>query len=87
MNRGLSALSPSASLNFRTELLIALSKSSRVGGGAQSDDRAGLRPPLKLHVQFSRMQLSRRSPAGGTRSKVKGQQADKPHLAVQRRLR
>jgi hypothetical protein len=26
---------------------------SRVGGGAYSDEHAGLRPPLKLHVQFS----------------------------------
>jgi hypothetical protein len=30
----------------------------RVGGGAPGG--AGLRPPLKLHVRFSRMQLSRR---------------------------
>src|ERR687891_2976444 len=30
----------------------------RVGGGAPCG--AGLRPPLKLHVRFSRMQLSRR---------------------------
>jgi len=32
----------------------------RVGGGAQSCPRARLRPPPKLHVRFSRMQLSRR---------------------------
>jgi hypothetical protein len=31
----------------------------RVGGGARSDDYAGLRPPLKLYRRFSRIQLSR----------------------------
>jgi hypothetical protein len=30
----------------------------RVGGGALDCSRAGLRPPLKLDVQFSRIQLS-----------------------------
>src|SRR5262249_26093804 len=55
---------------------------SRVGGGARSDEHAGLRPPLKLHVQFSRMQLSRRVPAGWARAKVKCEQTDKPHLAM-----
>jgi hypothetical protein len=30
----------------------------RVGGGALSDLGADLRPPLKLDVQFSRIQLS-----------------------------
>src|SRR5215467_3580092 len=60
---------------------------SRVGGGAQFDEHAGLRPPLKLHVQFSRMQLSRRFPTGWARAKVKCEQTDKPHLAVQHRLR
>ena len=33
---------------------------SRVGGGGRDDPRAGLRPPLELHVQFSCMQLLRR---------------------------
>src|SRR5437899_4385630 len=34
-------------------------------GSEEARLRASLRPPLKLHVQFSRMQLSRRlSPAG-----------------------
>ena len=33
---------------------------SRVGGGGRDDPRAGLRPPLELHVQFSRMQLLQR---------------------------
>src|ERR1700674_4072359 len=36
-------------------------------------DHAGLRPPLKLHVRFSRMQLSRRAPSGRARSKVKSE--------------
>src|SRR6267154_764652 len=29
-------------------------------GSGEARSRAGLRPPLKLHVRFSRMQLSRR---------------------------
>ena len=45
--------------------LLRVSNSSpgnycRVGGGALDCSRAGLRPPLKLGVQFSRTQLSRR---------------------------
>jgi hypothetical protein len=35
-------------------------KNRRVGGGALDRSHAGLRPPLKLGVQFSRAQLSRR---------------------------
>src|ERR1700746_1420750 len=60
---------------------------SRVGGGAQSDEHAGLRPPLTLHVQVFRMQLPRRVPAGWARAKVKCEQTDKPHLDIQPRLR
>src|SRR5258707_10799107 len=37
---------------------------SRVGGGAPTEAGAGLRPPLKLHVRFSRMQLSERGSQG-----------------------
>src|SRR5215471_759032 len=33
---------------------------SRIVGSEEARLRAGLRTPLKLHVQFSRMQLSRR---------------------------
>jgi hypothetical protein len=55
---------------------------SRVGGGAQPEDRAGLRPPLKLHVQFYRMQLSARAPSWRTRLKMKFQQAYQPQLAI-----
>lgn len=36
----------------------ALAFVGRVGGGALSDLGADLRPPLKLDVQFSRIQLS-----------------------------
>jgi hypothetical protein len=32
----------------------------RLVGSEEARLHAGLRPPLKLHVQFSRMQLSRR---------------------------
>src|SRR5689334_22318147 len=38
----------------------ALPSARRVGGGALDCSRAGLRPPLKLDVQFSRIQLSRK---------------------------
>ena len=51
----------------------------RVGGGASHD--AGLRPPLKLHVQFSRMQLSRKR--GGT---PRGQRRDQANQAHQPQL-
>src|SRR5271157_3987198 len=56
----------------------------RVGGGALDCSRADLRPPLKLDVQFSRIQLSRRRfPLSGDgrdhRNKI-----DKPVLAVER---
>src|SRR4029079_2633371 len=50
-------------------------------------EHAGLRPPLKLHVRFSRMQLSRRVPSGWARPKVKCEQTNKPHLAIQTGLR
>ena len=45
---------------------VYFSTPCRVGGGALDCSRAGLRPPLKLGVQFSRTQLSRRrsSPGG-----------------------
>jgi hypothetical protein len=43
--------------------------SCRVGGGAPHG--ANLRPPLKLHVQFSRMQLSRRRARAGRKGRSK----------------
>src|SRR5437763_16880676 len=67
---------------FSFSLRPAVRHRSRVGGGAQSEDRAGLRPPLKLHVQFSRMQLSARALSWRTRLKVKFQQAYQPQLAI-----
>jgi hypothetical protein len=35
-------------------------RSTRVGGGARGCPHASLRPPPKLHVRFSRMQLLQR---------------------------
>src|SRR5216684_2688191 len=53
----------------------------RVGGGARLG--AGLRPPLKLHVQFSRMQLSRRSEfRPGTQRRNQRNQTDQPQLTT-----
>src|SRR6266699_2361029 len=53
----------------------------RFGGGARLS--AGLRPPLKLHVRFSRMQLSRRSEfRSGTQRRNQRNQADQPQLAT-----
>src|SRR5215468_11437553 len=62
---------PSAIVSGSAYLLLRLSAlecltsladglACRVGGGALDCSRAGLRPPLKLGVQFSRTQLSRR---------------------------
>jgi hypothetical protein len=45
------------------------SSDCRVGGGAPHG--ANLRPPLKLHVQFSRMQLSRRRARAGRKGRSK----------------
>src|SRR5258708_36643531 len=53
----------------------------RVGGGARLG--AGLRPPLKLHVRFSRMQLSRRPDFRSvTQRRNQRNQADQPQLAT-----
>ena len=43
---------------FQTFLASERARRCRVGGGALSCLRACLRPPLKLDVQFSRIQLS-----------------------------
>ena len=42
-------------------------------GSEEARMRAGLRPPLKLHVRFSRMQLSRRLTDTGMPEKVLNQ--------------
>src|SRR6516225_7115776 len=55
----------------------------RVGGGALDCSRADLRPPHKLDVQFSRIQLSRRrSPLSGD-GRDQRDKIDKPELAVE----
>ncbi len=46
----------------KSEILIAV-------GSEEARLRASLRPPLKLHVRFSRMQLSRRLSDAGMREK------------------
>src|SRR5271165_3666955 len=56
---GYGAPHPSAG-GTSTLLIWALPGARRVGGGALDCSRAGLRPPLKLDVRFSRIQLSRR---------------------------
>src|SRR6516165_7982588 len=54
-----------------------------VGGGALDCSRADLRPPHKLDVQFSRIQLSRRrSPLSGD-GRDQRDKIDKPELAVE----
>ena len=56
---------------------------SRVGGGALDCSRAGLRPPLKLGVQFSRTQLSRRRRSLSGDGRDHRNQVHKPVLAVE----
>src|SRR6516162_205381 len=55
----------------------------RVGGGALDCSRAGLRPPLKLGVQFSRTQLSRRRGSLRGDGRDHRNQVHKPVLAVE----
>src|SRR5215831_8225573 len=55
----------------------------RVGGGALDCSRAGLRPPLKLGVQFSRTQLSRRRRSLRGNGRDHRNQVHKPVLAVE----
>src|SRR5262245_51114670 len=58
----------------------------RVGGGASHD--ADLRPPLKLHVQVSRMQLSRkRDTRSRSQRRDQANQAYQPQLAPEARRR
>ena len=54
-----------------------------VGGGALDCSRAGLRPPLKLGVQFSRTQLSRRRRSLRGDGRDHRNQIHKPVLAVE----
>ena len=55
----------------------------RVGGGALDCSRAGLRPPLKLGVQFSRTQLSQRRRSLSGDGRDHRNQVHKPVLAVE----
>src|SRR5450631_2762109 len=55
----------------------------RVGGGASDRSGAGLRPPLKLYMQFSRIQLLRRLTLPGCNRRDQLNQVDQPVLAVQ----
>jgi len=66
---GYGAPHPSAG-GTSTLLIWALPSARRVGGGALDCSRAGLRPPLKPCVQFSRTRLSRR------RSSLSGDRRD-----------
>ena len=51
-------------------------------GSEEARPSAGLRPPLKLHVRFSRMQLSRRrSPSPRGQGRNQADQAHQPQLA------
>src|SRR5215217_5833361 len=55
----------------------------RVGGGALDCSRAGLRPPLKLDVRFSRIQLSRRRFPLSSDGRNHRNQVHEPILAVE----
>src|SRR5215813_13540209 len=55
----------------------------RVGGGALGRPRAGHRPPLKLYVQFSRIQLSRRLTLPRRNGRDQLNQVHQPVLAIQ----
>src|SRR4051794_15028788 len=55
----------------------------RVGGGALDCSRAGLRPPLKLNVRFSRIQLSRRRFPLSSDGRDHRNQVHEPVLAVE----
>src|SRR5260221_6059168 len=57
--------------------------SCRVGGGALDCSRADLRPPHKLDVQFSRIQLSRRRCPLSSDGRDQRDKIDKPELAVE----
>src|SRR5258705_13045102 len=63
--------------------LVRRLPSCRVGGGALDCSRADLRPPHKLDVQFSRIQLSRRRyPLSGD-GRDQRDKINKPELAVE----
>jgi hypothetical protein len=51
-------------------------------GSEEARLRAGLRPPLKLHVRFSRMQLSRWGAPSGSYRRDQSNQVHQPVLAI-----
>ena len=55
-------------------------------GSEEARLHAGLRPPLKLHVRFSRMQLSRRLTASRCNRRNYSNEVDKLELAVEQLL-
>src|SRR6516225_8898594 len=84
----LAIVSGSAYLLLRLSALECLTSladglACRVGGGALDCSRAGLRPPLKLGVQFSRTQLSRRRSSLSGDGRDHRNQIHKPVLAVE----
>ena len=66
---------------------FALSRSPRRATGTVGSEearlRAGLRPPPKLHVRFSRMQFSRQCAARGSNRRYQSDQVHQSILAVQ----
>src|SRR5258708_14845451 len=80
LNDVLLSLCPSLpSLRGKLPFVVRLVHWCRVGGGARLG--AGLRPPLKLHGRFSRMQLSRRTDFPSvTLRRDKRNQADHPNI-------
>ena len=52
-------------------------------GSEEARLRAGLRPPLKLHVRFSRMQLSRRCSVPGCNRRNQSNQIHQLELAIE----
>src|SRR6516165_8301196 len=70
-------------LGTRQPSFVRRLHSCRVGGGALDCSRAGLRPPLKLGVQFSRTQLSRRRRSLRGDGRDHRNQVHKPVLAVE----
>ncbi len=52
-------------------------------GSEEARLRAGLRPPLKLHVRFSRMQLSRRCMVASRNRRNQSHKIYQPQLAIE----
>src|SRR5215469_17701210 len=74
---------PSLGMVLLATPLAAPRQRCRVGGGAFETSHAGLRPPLKLGVRFSRTQLSRRRSSLSGDGRDHRNQVHKPVLAVE----